>query len=375
MTRSSIPMCETQSRSLQLSANAHVEGGSQGSLVTSNDRLIAVPELHERIGFLRWLFILIRQKSTWSPAVIAGEFWRFLLNIGAQREIFRLLKLRPFAEIAQSNPAFVFKYLVPNYLVRGFTSAECAASFLHHHRRVYAALPESVLRQIAQGYVTLHEFAEGPNHFALTMALTERIAEKEGELSLDLRVDDEKVFNLSFIIVPGCVVKSEAAEVLLITHLKGMKGCDTQIKLARKAFHDYSPRAMLLAALQGIADGFGINEIHGVCATKQRSYTQESSAILRIGYDEFFAKSGMVKTAAGFYASLVPIEGKPLASFKGRARSRARKRRAMRQQTQSACAAFLVGVADRAANSPSGAVNSTPVGGAVESKPSPISCP
>ena len=100
----------------------------------------------------------------------------------------------------------------------------------------------------------------------------------------------------------------------------GTKNCNAQIKLARKVLCDYSPRAMLIAALQGIADAFGIGEIEAVCATRQRSYTEECSAIFKKGCDDFFTKLGMVKTVTGFYSSPIPIKGKPLASFNGRAR-------------------------------------------------------
>jgi uncharacterized protein VirK/YbjX len=253
--------------------------------------------------------ILARQRRDWSPALIAGELWRLLTNIDKQREILRLLKLRPFAEIAQKSPRLAFKYLIPDYLVLGFTATERALCFLHHYRRMHSALHESVLCQILQGYVTLHEISEGGSRFAFTMGLPKSDFDKEGELSLDLRVNDKNVFNLSFTIAPGWVVKSQAPEVLLITRIQGTKGCHTQIKLARKAFHDYSPRKLLFAALQGIADAFGIGEIAGVCATNQIYYGKKGAVISKRSYDDFFADLGMAKTAAGFYCSSIPIQG------------------------------------------------------------------
>jgi uncharacterized protein len=338
-------MDEIQGPSSQVSVNVPIRVGFQDSCVTSNDGLIPVRELDEWPRFLRWLFILVRQKNSWSPAVIAGEFWRYLINIGIRREILSLLKLPPLAEITQNNPGFAFKYLAPNYLARSFTGSECLSCFLHHYRRIHVALPENVLRQVLQGYITLHEIAEGGNRFALTMGLSGPICDKEGELSLDLRVNGKKVFNLSFTIVPGWVLKSEVKEILLITRIQGTLGSRSQIRLIQKAFHEFFPSKLLLAALQGLADAFGIGELQAVCATKQRAHTKECAAILERRYDDFFAKLGMVKTAAGFYSSPIPIEGKPLASLKARNRSRARKRRAIRQQVQSACAAFLLGAA------------------------------
>lgn len=170
-------------------------------------------------------------------------------------------------------------------------------------------------------------------------------------------------------------MKSKAAELLFITRLQGAKGTRPQIRLARKAFHEFFPSKLLLAALQGIAEVLGIGELEAVSATNQRAYTKEHSAILQSGYDGFFAEVGMTKTAAGFYSSPVPIQGRPLASFQGRNRLRARKRRTIRQQIQSACAAFLLAATDRAADSTSGRANSTPITGAAESGLSPISSP
>jgi uncharacterized protein VirK/YbjX len=289
-----------------------------------------------------------------------------------RREVLRLLKLRPFAEITQNSPAFAFKYLAPDYLAKGFKGNEGSSCFLHHYRRIHSALPEGVLRQILQGSITLHEIAEGGNRFVLALGLSEPIGDKEGELSLELQVDGRKVFNLSFTVVPGWAVKSPAAEILLITRIQGAKGSLSQLRLARKAFHEFIPSKVLFAALTGIADALGICELRAICATRQRAYSKKDAATLKRNYDDFFVHLGMTVTTDGFYSISVPIEDRPLASIKGRNRSRARKRRAIRRQIRLACAAFFLGAADRTAESSSNTVNSTPFPGTVESRLSPI---
>jgi hypothetical protein len=318
---------------------------------------------------LRRLFILLRRKNDWSPLVIALESWRLLANFGTHLKILRVLKLRPFDEIAQSNPGLAFKYVVPNYLSRSFTVSERASCFLYHYRRMHGALPECMLGQILRGDVTLHEVAKDGDRFAYTIGPPEPNARLEGELDLALRVDDKKIFNLSFIIVPGWVVKSEAAEILLITRLQGAAGCSSEINRVCKLVYDYSPRSVLLSALQGIAEAFGITEIEAVSAKMQRCYSKERSAIFMNGYDDFFTTVGMVKTAFGFYSTSIPIESKPLASIKGNNRSRAKKRRVMTQKIRLACAGFFLGAAERAADQSSWATNSFPDREAVELRP------
>ncbi len=371
--RGLIPMGEIQSRSFEVSECASSRAGSQDSQVRSREGRMLERQHANWSGLLTWPLILARQRASWSPFVIAGELWRLLTHIGKLREILRLLKLRPLDELYERSPRLAFKFVASNYLARGFTVIERASCFLHHYRRMHSALPESTLRQILHGYVTLHEFDQGGNRFALTMDLPEQIGDCEGELSLDLRVNGKKVFNLSFTIIPGWVVKSEATEILLITRLQGMFGSGSQIRLARKAYHEFSPGKLLIAALQGIADAFGISELEAVSATNQRSYREEGAALFKKRYDGFFANLGMSATPAGFYSGRIPIEGRPLASFRGRNRSQARKRRSMRQQIRAACADFLLEITCRAADSASSTCCLAQIPAVVESWPSPVS--
>jgi uncharacterized protein VirK/YbjX len=319
------------------------------------------------------VLILARQRLNWSPLQILVELWRLLTNFGMRREILSLLQLPPFDEIVQINPGLAFKYVVPNYLARGFTVSERVSCFLHHYRRMHAALPENVLREILQRDVTLHEIVKDGSRFAVTIGMAKPPFDKEGELSLNLKVDGKSIFHLLFIIAPGWIIKSEVVEILLITCLQGARGANPQIKVVLKTLHEYSPRRLLLAALQGIADAFGNVPIAAVCANNQKSYSEELAAILTHSYDDFFAALGMSKTAEGFFFSPTPIEGKPVELFKERQRPLAIERRATRDQLQSACASFFLSVVNRVADSSSGAAVLATASGDLNSRVSPVS--
>jgi len=247
--------------------------------------------------------------------MLAGIVGRGLTSIGSCVEVLRLARLPAFAETARSNPRFTFNYLSRNYLACGLTPTERAACFLHHYQRLHATMPNGLLRQTLQGELVLHEILESGHRFAVTLRLSKPIY-KEGELSLKLHVDGDIVFDLSFTIIPGWVIKSEAADSVLITRLQGVKGYYDQISLATKNLHDVAPSALLLAALQGVACALGIGEIAAVSATRQACYSAECDAAFKSAYDDFFAELGMAKNASGFFLSPVPIEDKPLAAIK-----------------------------------------------------------
>jgi uncharacterized protein VirK/YbjX len=290
--------------------------------------------------FFSALTSFVSQNRVWPLARLAGTLWRALNNIGTDREVFRFLKLSTLGDIVPHNPRFALKYLTRNYLAKDLTVVERASCFIHHYTRLRALLPNSIFCQTLRGDVTLHEIYECGHRFALTMGLS-RPCDKEGEMSLNLLVDDEIVFLLSFTIVPGWVVKSEAAETLLISRIQGIKGCFHQIHFATKALHDVAPSALLLAVLQGVADAFRIGEIVAVCANRQNSYTEELASAFKSAYDDFFEELGMAKNAAGFYFSPTPIEDKPLALIKRGHKLRTKEKRAFKQRIRSASVGFF----------------------------------
>jgi uncharacterized protein VirK/YbjX len=105
--------------------------------------------------------------------------------------------------------------------------------------------------------------------------------------------------------------------------------------------HEVGPSALLLAALQGIADALGIGEIAAVSASSQSSYCEEFAPSFKSAYDDFFAEVGITKTDAGFFLSPIPIESKPLAFIKRGHKLRTKEKRAFKQQIRSACARFF----------------------------------
>lgn len=121
-----------------------------------------------------------------------------------------------------NRPHICVQYLTRDYLSRGLTVAERASCFVHHYSRLQAKLPESFLRQMLHRDITFVEIREGDRSFGITMGLS-RPHDKEGEFSLNLLVGGEMVFVLSFTIVPGRVVRSKTADVLLINDYRASR--------------------------------------------------------------------------------------------------------------------------------------------------------
>jgi len=284
--------------------------------------------------------VLTRSKTFWEPAKLGGVLWRAVIHPLRFMQVRSLVQQPLLAEVAQVNPRFAYKYLTREYLLLGINTEARAASFLHHYKRLLAAIPEKPLRRMLLSDLPLFETAHDGRSVRITLGMS-RPYDKEGELSLNLEVDREIVFRLSFTLVPGRVVRSRADEVLLITRLQGVKAAFPQIQLATRAMHQVAPRTILLAAAQGVAAAFGVSEVVAVNAARQSSYKPELTAIYTKAYDYFFTERGLCVAADGLYTGSMPIPARPLALIQPANRRRTRRKRAFRQHVQLACAGFL----------------------------------
>lgn len=276
-----------------------------------------------------------RWKDYCSPTRLARLLWGVSTNITRQFEIFHLLALPAFTGLALRDPRFPFKYLADGYLARGLTVAERAYCFLHHYRRLHARFPRVLLRRVLRRDLAILEFLEDGTCYDITIGLSRRediAQDREGELCLKLRVDGVVVFVLAFSIVPGWVVGSKAADVILISRLQGIRGCYPLINQATKALREVAPAALLVAVAQGVAEACGIMEMAGVCATRQVNYTEDLSPFFKKAYDDFFAVLGAARTEANFFLSPIPAEEKSLATVKNGHKARTRNKRAFKLQ-------------------------------------------
>jgi len=265
-----------------------------------------------------------------SPSRIVRVALRILGNLTHQIEILRFMKPPIFARVLVSNPRFAIKFAADHYLARDLSVAERKASFIHHHSRLHCALRDKVLRLILHRSVCIFEIREGESVYRVMTHLS-RPWDKEGELSFDLELDGVGIYVVSFSIVPGSIVKSEAPEVLLISRLQGMKGKYQLIQRATKAMKDVAPVSLLLAALQGFAEAFGITEIVGVSAQRQSGYSEECADILRKAYDNFFHSLGAVLGPENLFSCPVPIPEKPLQDVKRGHKLRTKEKRAFKR--------------------------------------------
>ena len=266
-----------------------------------------------------------------SPVRFARLAWDLVNNIVRQSQIVRLLGAPVFASVVRHDPIFLFKYLTRDYLARGLSTRARAESFLRHYRRLRDVLPKPVLSRILHSHIILLE-KESDGHVFQVRLGRAREELKEGELVLALEVDGNTTFILQFTIAPGWVVQSQAPEVFMVSRLQGMKGCYGEVRLASKAFLEVAPPALLLAALHGFAQVFGVEEMAGIAAASQLCYSSDDAQLFQAAYDDYWTELGATRTSDRFFASPIPPPEKSLDGIKNGHKSRTRKKREFKKK-------------------------------------------
>jgi uncharacterized protein VirK/YbjX len=267
----------------------------------------------------------------WSPARILRTVWGITTAIPWQVEILRVMRSAPYAEYVKTDPRFRFKFLIRDYLVKGFSTAKRAACFLQHYKRLHSVMSSELLHRVLYQKAILFETHRDGMDIQISLCLS-RPFEKEGELSLNFCVDGTVVFVLSFTIAPGWTVQCDADEVVLISRLQGTSGYYPQIRAATRAMHDIGPAALLLAALHGFANAFGIRSMAAVSAVRQSSFKEELGRFYRSAYDDFFSEMNIAKNAAGLFVGPLPPEDKPITSIKQGHKIRTREKRQFKRE-------------------------------------------
>ncbi|HUH62868.1 MAG TPA: DUF535 family protein [Terracidiphilus sp.] len=269
---------------------------------------------------------MARNPYFWSPLRLKRVV-SILGNFPRQIEILRILADPAFQGLVRSNPVLPFKYLSNRYLVRGLTSRQRASCFIHHYRQLGLRFSPSFLHRMAEEEIALLQRQNGDNTYVVSIGFPSGVPIWEGEILLHLLVNGVEVYALQFTIVPGWFVNSAEESVLMVLRLQGVKGGYDQIYSATKEFRDVAPPALLIAALQGIANAWGIRRMAGVTARSQYSYTENCAEVLRGAYDDFFLELGAEQISPDFFLTSLPLPEKPIERITRCHRPRAKRKR------------------------------------------------
>jgi uncharacterized protein VirK/YbjX len=169
-----------------------------------------------------------------------------------------------------------------------------------------------------------------------------RALAREGELELHLELDGSPVMRAAFSVLPAHMVGgTSSGAVLVVGNVQGSQEGKDLVKDFTQLMERTRPSGILLNALQGLAQGWGLEGLLGV-SDVGHAYADYRSLSQRVGmsYDTLWQELGAEQRLTAMHWQLpmvwLPRPESEVASSK---RSQLRRRNDMRQQVLDACLA------------------------------------
>lgn len=196
--------------------------------------------------------------------------------------------------------------------------------------------PADLLLLYEQGCV-LRQWQAG-DHSMCVVLRPGRDLGREGELELHLLLDGAAVVRASFSVLHGKTF-TQPGLVMVIGNLQGVPHGQDLVRQLSGATEKTRPSHLLLNALQGLAQGWGLAAMLGV-SNRGHVYARYAGLRKRVGisYDALWQELGAAQRVSALHWAL-PVQwvGKPLEEVASKKRSELRRRNALRLQTLDDC--------------------------------------
>lgn len=253
-----------------------------------------------------------------------------LPNLPGHIELLRVLAAPPIADLVRRHPRLGYRYLIP-YLAHNLSRKSRLTILTNHYRKLKDRLNENALVQIYEDSPVLWKECLGDQTLRITLSFPQE-HDYEGDLRLDFKSGDVTLYAMTFTIAPGQALHVDSDQVLLISAIQGASGKVDLLRQITKICHGTSPLYLLLAAVEAVALSLGIGMLVGVGREQQIARRRGENAIRFFDYDGFWSDVSAEKTSGDFYRTPVPFPEKPIELLKSNRRSRALRRRELRNR-------------------------------------------
>jgi uncharacterized protein VirK/YbjX len=163
---------------------------------------------------------------------------------------------------------------------------------------------------------------------------------REGELELHLELDGQAVMRAAFSVLPHhCLGGDSALSVLVVGNVQGSQEGKDLVKDFTQLMERTRPSGVLLNALQGLAQGWGLAGMVGV-SDSGHAYAGYGSLSQRVGlsYDALWEELGAQdRLSARHWTLPLTWQPRPESEVASSKRSQLRRRNEMRQRVLDTC--------------------------------------
>ena len=215
-----------------------------------------------------------------------------------------------------------------DYLVKGLSSRQRVQCVLSHYRFEETSFDAAYKQAVyASGGLTLWQHEANGSRFLIRLEMASRM-NAEGDLTIALVADGKVLHRLSFSWVDGAIAGLPAGPLPFIARNQGRwTDSGAAFEAFENAFPNNSPSFFCFAAMQGVAQAVGMEQVVAVKCTAHIAYDPLEVKHFANAYDGFWKILGGTETAGDTWLIPLPFYLKPLADMPSKHRKRAAQRR------------------------------------------------
>lgn len=253
------------------------------------------------------------------------RYWR------EHQSLCRLELVRRFVAAAPNDD--LFHHLSHrSYLAKDLNARQRVQCVLSHYRFEDAAFGNAYHQAVyGGGGLTLWQHTaqldSGEHNFILRLEMAPR-HDAEGDLTISLVADGKYLHRLSYTWVDGQLAGVDLPTVPFVTRNQGRwLDSGAAFDAFEEAFPNNSPSFFCFAAMQGVAQALGIDQVVAIKCTSHIAYNPLDVKHFENAYDGFWKILGGVEMPGRSYLIRLPFYLKPLADMPSKHRKRAAQRR------------------------------------------------
>jgi uncharacterized protein VirK/YbjX len=214
------------------------------------------------------------------------------------------------------------------YLLQGLSSRQRVQCVLSHYRFEETTFDAAYKAAVyGAGGLTLWEQTVGTHAFLIRLEMASRM-NAEGDLTIALIADGKVLHRLSYSWIEGRIVGVPAPLVPFVARNQGRwTDSGDAFEAFELCFPNNSPSFFCFAAMQGLAQAVGMEQVLAVKCTAHIAYDPDEIKHFANAYDGFWKILGGVELPGDAWQVSLPFYLKPLADMPSKHRKRAAQRR------------------------------------------------
>ena len=215
-----------------------------------------------------------------------------------------------------------------DYLVRGLSPRQRVQCALSHYRFEETSFNAAYKQAVYAGSgLALWQHEANGSRFLIRLEMASRM-NAEGDLTIALVADGKVLHRLSFSWVDGAIAGLPPGLVPFVARNQGRwLDSGAAFEAFESAFPNNSPSFFCFAAMQGVAQAVGMDQVAAVKCTAHIAYDPLDMKHFANAYDGFWKILGGVEMPGDTWLISLPFYLKPLADMPSKHRKRAAQRR------------------------------------------------